>query len=80
MPIQSRYLFIASMDVDPQRQSLFNEVYNTEHCPLLSQVPGVTGVSRFELQPLTMSMGGETADHQNRRRANSSCSLRIGEP
>ena len=60
MPIQSRYLFIASMDVDPQRQSLFNEVYNTEHCPLLSQVPGVTGVSRFELQPLTMSMGGET--------------------
>ena len=40
MPIQSRYLFIASMDVDPQRQSLFNEVYNTEHCPLLSQVPG----------------------------------------
>ena len=40
MPIQSRYLFIASMDVDPQRQSLFNEVYNTEHCPLLSQVAG----------------------------------------
>ena len=60
MPIQSRYLFIASMDVDPGHQSLFNEVYNTEHCPLLSQVPGVTAVSRFELQPLTMSMGGET--------------------
>ena len=60
MPLQSRYLFIASMDVDPRQQSLFNEVYNTEHCPLLSQVPGVAAVSRFELQPLTMSMGGET--------------------
>ena len=33
MPLQSRYLFIASMDVDPRQQSLFNEVYNTEHCP-----------------------------------------------
>jgi hypothetical protein len=60
MAARSRYLFIASMDVEPAKQALFNEVYNTEHCPMLSQVPGVGLISRFELQDLTMSMGGET--------------------
>ena len=56
----SKYLFIASMDVEPQREALFNDVYNTEHCPMLTEVPGVVSVSRFELQKLTMVMGGET--------------------
>ena len=56
----SKYLFIASMDVEPDKETLFNDVYNTEHCPLLSQVPGVVSVVRFETQPLTMIMGGET--------------------
>ncbi len=56
----SRYLFIASMDVEPDKEALFNDVYNTEHCPLLSQVPGVVSIARFETQPLTMIMGGET--------------------
>ncbi len=60
MPFRSKYLFIASMDVDPAREALFNEVYNTEHCPLLSRVPGVVSVTRFETQKLTMIMGGET--------------------
>ena len=57
---QSKYLFIASMDIDPEREALFNDVYNTEHCPLLCQVPGVISVTRFETQKLTMIMGGET--------------------
>ena len=57
---QSKYLFIASMDVEPEKRALFNEVYNTEHCPMLGQVPGVGLITRFELQDLTMSMGGET--------------------
>ena len=60
MPIQSRYLFIASMDVEPERETRFNEVYNAEHCPLLAQVPGVLSVARFETQELVISMGGET--------------------
>ena len=60
MPIPSRYLFIASMDVEPAREARFNEVYNAEHCPLLSQVPGVLSVARFETQDLVISMGGET--------------------
>ena len=41
MPIQSRYLFIASMDVDPDKDAIFNEVYDTEHIPSLLKVPGV---------------------------------------
>jgi hypothetical protein len=57
---RSRYLFIASMDVQPEREALFNEVYNTEYCPLLSKVPGVVSVARFETQKLTMIIGGET--------------------
>ena len=60
MDQSSKYLFIASMDVDPASDALFNEVYNIEHCPLLSQVPGVDSVVRYETQKLTMIMGGET--------------------
>lgn len=56
----SKYLFIASMDVEPDKEAIFNDVYNTEHCPLLSQVPGVISIARFETQTLTMIMGGET--------------------
>jgi hypothetical protein len=41
MPIKSRYLFVASMDVDPDKEALFNEVYDTEHVPTLLQVPVV---------------------------------------
>ena len=33
MPIGTRYVFIASMDVDPEKEDLFNEVYDTEHAP-----------------------------------------------
>jgi hypothetical protein len=57
MPINSRYLFSAAMDVDPAQERLFNEVYDREHVPSLLTVPGVVAVSRYELQPLTMSIG-----------------------
>ena len=59
MPIQSRYVFTASMDVEPAREALFNEVYDREHVPLLLQVPGVVSVARFKRQELTMILGGE---------------------
>ena len=41
MPIKSKYLFVASMDMDPDKETLFNEVYDTEHAPNLLKVPGV---------------------------------------
>jgi hypothetical protein len=59
MPIQTRYLFAAAMDVEPAKDAIFNEVYDTEHVPLLLKVPGVIAVARFKKQELTMILGGE---------------------
>lgn len=56
---RSKYLFIASMDVLKDRKQLFNEVYNSEHCPLLLDVPGVRSVTRFETQSFSIALGGE---------------------
>ena len=39
MPINSKYLFVVSMDVDPDKNKLFNEVYDTEHIPNLRSRP-----------------------------------------
>ncbi len=39
MPISSKYLFVVSMDVDAEKEALFNEVYDTEHVPNLLKVP-----------------------------------------
>jgi hypothetical protein len=59
MPIQSRYVFTAAMDVDPAKEAVFNEVYDHEHVPILLGVPGVLSVARLKLEPLTMILGGE---------------------
>lgn len=59
MAVTSKYLFVASMDVDPDKEALFNEVYDTEHVPNLLKVPGVHAVSRVEGEPFTVSIGGE---------------------
>jgi hypothetical protein len=56
---KTRYLFTASMDVDAEKEALFNEVYDTEHVPLLLKVPGVLAITRTTLAPLKISMGGE---------------------
>jgi hypothetical protein len=53
------YLFFASMDVDPDKEELFNEVYDTEHVPSLMKVPGVVSVRRYTTEPLILSIGGE---------------------
>ncbi len=56
---KARYLFIVSMDVAPEREGLFNEVYDTEHIPNLLEVPGVLSASRLTTEPLTVLIGGE---------------------
>ena len=58
MPIDSKYLFVASMDVDPDKEALFNEVYDTEHIPNLLKVPGVQAVTRLKGEPFAVSIGG----------------------
>jgi len=59
MPITSRYLFVAGMDVDADKEALFNEVYDTEHVPNLLKVPGVHAVTRLAGEPFSMSIGGQ---------------------
>ncbi|HZQ11412.1 MAG TPA: hypothetical protein VFB31_01235 [Pseudolabrys sp.] len=59
MPITSKYLFVASMDVAPDKEALFHEVYDTEHIPNLLKVPGVRAVSRMEGEPFAFAIGGE---------------------
>jgi hypothetical protein len=59
MPFQSKYLFSAAMDVEPDQDALFNEVYDQEHVPLLLKVPGVVSVARFKKQEVTLIIGGE---------------------
>ena len=46
MPITGNWIFTASMDVDADKEALFNEVYDTEHIPHLSKVPGVVSATR----------------------------------
>jgi hypothetical protein len=58
MPITTKYLFVASMDVDPDKEALFNEVYDTEHIPNLLKVPGVYAVTRIKGEPFAVSIGG----------------------
>lgn len=59
MSIQTRYLFSAAMDVQPDKEALFHEVYDAEHVPLLLKVPGVVAVARFKRQEVTLMIGGE---------------------
>jgi hypothetical protein len=59
MPAKAKYVFIASMDVDPDKDALFNEVYDTEHIPLILKVPGVLSARRCQTVPLVMIIGGE---------------------
>lgn len=59
MPFHTNYVFSAAMDVEPDKEALFNEVYDTEHVPLLLTVPGVVAVARFKRQEVTLVVGGE---------------------
>ncbi|HEX3504473.1 MAG TPA: hypothetical protein VHU22_13870 [Xanthobacteraceae bacterium] len=59
MPIKSKYLFVVTMDVDADKEALFNEVYDTEHVRNLASVPGVQSAARLEGEPFTLNIGGE---------------------
>jgi hypothetical protein len=59
MPVKSKYLFVVSMDIDPDREALFNEVYDTEHVPNLLKVPGVYAAARMESESFVLNIGGK---------------------
>lgn len=58
MSISSHYVLIASMDVAPEAEDLFNEVYDTEHAPYLLEVPGVRGITRMKGEAATFAIAG----------------------
>ena len=60
MSNKPKYLFIASMDIDADKEELFDEVYDSEHVPLIMKVPGVISARRYVTEPLTIVIGGET--------------------
>ena len=59
MPLTTRYLFSAAMDVEAGKDAIFNEVYDREHVPNLLTVPGVVSVARVKKRELTLVLGGE---------------------
>ena len=59
MAAKANYIFSVSMDVDADKEALFNEVYDTEHIPLILKVPGIVSAKRYKMEPLTMIIGGE---------------------
>ncbi|HYG55626.1 MAG TPA: hypothetical protein VD965_10065 [Burkholderiales bacterium] len=60
MAIKGKWIFTAAMDVDPDKEAIFNEVYDKEHIPLITKVPGVLSATRMKLDTLRIAMGGET--------------------
>lgn len=63
MPVTAPWLFIVSMDVDPEHEDLFNDVYDNEHIPFLLEVPGVIGAQRMKSAPFQVSIGGNVMDN-----------------
>ena len=59
MPVTTRYVFIVSMDVTPEKEALFNEVYDQEHVPHLLKVPGVRAVTRLRTEAARVIIGGQ---------------------
>jgi hypothetical protein len=65
MPFTSKYVFVVSMDVEPDKEALFNEVYDTEHVPLILKVPGVRAASRLQGEPFKMQLAGKTSEKKH---------------
>ena len=58
MPFKTRFVFSVSMDVRPDKEALFNQIYDDEHIPALLKVPGVVSVTRTRQQRASLSLGG----------------------
>jgi hypothetical protein len=58
MSSTAKYRFIVSMDVAPDKEALFNEVYDQEHIPNLLEVPGVLSATRVKAEPFTLNIAG----------------------
>lgn len=59
MASEGNFLFMAAMDVKPEKEDAFNEVYDTEHIPFLLKVPGILSAARYRIQGFEMTIGGK---------------------
>ena len=59
MPMKTRYFFKVGMDVPAEKEDFFNQVYDGEHVPYLTSVPGVLSATRSVREPLRMMLAGE---------------------
>ena len=44
------YIYMVQMDIPAEHEAELNRVYDAEHVPMLSKVPGVHKVSRYRLE------------------------------
>jgi hypothetical protein len=47
---RTRYVFWVMMDIEAQREALFNQLYDAEHVPLLLKLPGCVNVVRYRTE------------------------------
>ena len=80
MTITGKWIFTAAMDVDADKEALFNEVYDTEHVPHLRKVPGVVSVARAKLDTLRVTMGGETRTVDTQGKPRYVCIVELDSP
>lgn len=80
MPITGKWIFTAAMDVDADKEAIFNEVYDEEHVPFVSKVPGVISVTRCKIDTLRITMGGETKTVDSSRDPCYICILELENP
>lgn len=80
MPITGKWIFTAAMDVDPEKEALFNEVYDQEHVPFLAKVPGVVAVTRCKLDTLRVTIGGETKTVDTSGKPRYACMFELESP
>ena len=48
------YIFVVQLDIPAEHEAEFNRVYDTEHFPTLSKVPGVRSAVRHRLEHSTV--------------------------
>ncbi len=48
------HLFVVQLDIPAEHEAEFNRVYDTEHFPMLSKVPGVRCAARYRLEHSSM--------------------------
>lgn len=44
------YIYVVQMNIPAAQEPEFNRIYDTEHVPMLSKVPGVHNVTRYRLE------------------------------